>query len=789
MNVVVWARVSSREQKEGYSIDAQLRANRDRAEKNGWRVIREFVVAESAKRGAERVAFNEMYRWVRANAKREKIKAILSHKLDRVYRNMRDAVRLQELEDECGVQLAFVENQFGPGAAGALSFNVMAAVAQYYSDNLRSEVLKGMDEKVRQGWPTGLAPYGYLNVNDREQPIQPHPARSKSVIRIFELYAGGNMTLKSLADRLENEGHVFRNSQPRFNRTTLAWILNNRFYIGELRRNGQVFEGKYKRLIDRATFDACQDIMQGRNRRFASPNLPLSGGLFRCAYCGQAITGERIRRKLANGSINEHVYYRCGNDEQGPGHPKVRWKAQDLEHAVVTDLARLRIPSREIANWFRKALKPPLPISRHTSDSNGPHKRKSELAAMQDRLLNVYLTGGVDEQTFQAKSAELKSEALKVQEAIEALGDVDPTRGDAAIAVFDWSQNGAEIWRGSNSTQRRDILDSVSLNRTLSDVTLVTTKRKPFDILAEGLPSDNSRGDWIRTSDLLRFNLSYRCLNNPVANVDQSLDASGGLQVVFCRIKQHRLHPCALRSIVIIFAIVAHEQNFLRGQIQAVQEMCKELRRGLAPADFRANDNRCQASQCWHAMDKAAQASVEVRSDRLRQTMFAASGDHLGRVGFDRPRARLAEDVPKRLETRLGIGCIIEHFADDLAPALPLARFIRAPAGVAIDLLLTRERGGKSPSDFRFIKPAAVRAGNLHIKSSDRRFDVDQGAYRVVNNGSDHVPGRRRGELETQSTRRTQRIFLKFSAFYANSAFLRLCYFAAAFDLISKSRD
>ena len=67
---------------------------------------------------------------------------------------MRDAVRLQEIEETCG-QLAFVENQFGLGAAGALSFNVMAAVAQYYSDNLPSEILKGMDEKVRPGLANG----------------------------------------------------------------------------------------------------------------------------------------------------------------------------------------------------------------------------------------------------------------------------------------------------------------------------------------------------------------------------------------------------------------------------------------------------------------------------------------------------------------------------------------------------------------------------------------------------------------------------------------------------------
>jgi DNA invertase Pin-like site-specific DNA recombinase len=40
MNVVIWARVSSREQREGYSIDAQLRATRERALKQGCAVVR-----------------------------------------------------------------------------------------------------------------------------------------------------------------------------------------------------------------------------------------------------------------------------------------------------------------------------------------------------------------------------------------------------------------------------------------------------------------------------------------------------------------------------------------------------------------------------------------------------------------------------------------------------------------------------------------------------------------------------------------------------------------------------
>jgi hypothetical protein len=116
------------------------------------------------------------------------------------------------------------------------------------------------------------------------------------------------MTFRALADQLEREGHIFRDSQPRFHRTAMSYIINNRFYIGELHRNGQVFEGKYKRVIDRATFDICQDILEGKNRRRTNPQHPLAGGLFRCAHCGFSLTGERVLRKLKNGGVREHIY-------------------------------------------------------------------------------------------------------------------------------------------------------------------------------------------------------------------------------------------------------------------------------------------------------------------------------------------------------------------------------------------------------------------------------------------------------------------------------------------------
>ena len=489
MNVVMWKRVSSREQAEGYSLDAQERAIRERVQKNGWTIIKPFEFAESAKRGAERKKFNEMFAWVKANAKSQKIQAIVSHKLDRICRNLRDAVRLQDLEDNHGVKLAFVENQFGPGAAGTFSFNVMASVAQYYSDNLREEVLKGMDEKVRQGWPTGLAPFGYMNLNveTEPEPVQPHPTESKTLARLFERFATGQYTFKSLADLLKSEGHIYRPSQPRFCRSSLSRILNNRFYIGELARNGQVHQGKYRLVIDRQTFEACQDVLHGRNRRReGNPEFLYSGGLFRCAHCGFAMCGEHIRRKLRSGGIREHKYYRCANNHREASHPSLRWKEENLDQALLTELESMRMPD-DAAKWFKDTLDAIFEDAEQLNRQQKQNltKRKTELTNMQDRLLNAYLAGTVEEVVYQAKSAEFKRELERVQEALEQALQLDPEAQSCAVGVFEFSQRLPELWNGSNWNQKREILECVSLNRVLDGSSLVMTKRKPFDFLSE----------------------------------------------------------------------------------------------------------------------------------------------------------------------------------------------------------------------------------------------------------------------------------------------------------------
>jgi len=68
---------------------------------------------------------------------------------------------------------------------------------------------------------------------------------------------------------------------------------------------------------------------------------------------------------------------------------------------------------------------------------------------------------------------------------------------DIAVKAFELSQSLRAKWVTADYAAKRRILEIVCLNCTLDDVNLCATMRKPFDLLAKGLVSKDSRGDWI----------------------------------------------------------------------------------------------------------------------------------------------------------------------------------------------------------------------------------------------------------------------------------------------------
>ncbi len=232
----------------------------------------------------------------------------------------------------------------------------------------------------------------------------------------------------------------------------------------------------------------------------------LSGCVLRCGVCDYAITGERIRRELRDGQCNTHVYYRCGNNHPDPGHPKVRWREADMDAAIIKELDTCRLPTPRHSQWFRNSLVAAFDDvdAAQAQRRKTLVKRRTELANMQDRLLHGYLCGAIDEGTFQSKTTDLNGQLQEVERSLQrcgdigaACGDMHASRGDIALAAFDWSQTAPEAWQRSKIAQKRVILNSLSLNRTLSATSLYVPNRKPFSFLAERPSIQSNRGDWI----------------------------------------------------------------------------------------------------------------------------------------------------------------------------------------------------------------------------------------------------------------------------------------------------
>ena len=90
---VIYARVSSKEQqKEGFSIPAQLKLLKEYAGAQGFAVAQEYVDVETAKQTG-RTAFGEMVAYLKAHPA---VRVLLVEKTDRLYRNLRDAVTLED---------------------------------------------------------------------------------------------------------------------------------------------------------------------------------------------------------------------------------------------------------------------------------------------------------------------------------------------------------------------------------------------------------------------------------------------------------------------------------------------------------------------------------------------------------------------------------------------------------------------------------------------------------------------------------------------------------------------
>ena len=488
-----FGRVSSREQqREGYSLAVQERAIREFVAERGATLERLELVAESAKDSNARKKFHETLNY----ALKHKLDGIVFHRTDRAGRSQQDAGLIEKLAD-AGVHSYFIVERLNTETAQhEVMLHLFAALNRYQTRSMRITIKDAIAERVeRDGLFPGRASWGYKNLRDERGRAQVlvHPTRGPNLTRIFEEFANNVIAVPELRERLFALGIYFSDRSPRFSRSKLYQILNDRSYLGEIRFQGKWWPGKFPALVSQELFARVQARLGRKGRRRTSRALLFSGELLRCGYCGHAVTGEFVKGKYS--------YYRC-SQYNSPEHPRVRVTEAALDAQVRTMLESLHVSDPVIREWFVRVLRT---RSRRTQVEAQERREvlAQELAKVQrmmDELVDLRLRKEIESDTFVPKHAGLRDQVQALRAAMDSEASRQAEDGEQAVGRFELAQDLTARWVAAETATKRLLLDIVCLNLVLDGENLVPTLRRPFDLLAAGellAEEENGRGERI----------------------------------------------------------------------------------------------------------------------------------------------------------------------------------------------------------------------------------------------------------------------------------------------------
>jgi DNA invertase Pin-like site-specific DNA recombinase len=350
---VIYARVSSKEQeKEGFSIPAHLKLLKEYAAANGLAMAQEYVDVETAKQTG-RTAFGEMVAFLKAN---RAVRAMLVEKTDRLYRNLKDWVTIDELDVEMHFAKEGVVLSRESRSSEKFMHGIKVLMAKNYIDNLSEEARKGMQEKAEQGiWPT-KTPLGYRNITgpDGKKIIAIDPTLSPIVAKLFEWYARGDISLKEVARKAQTAGLLYPKTGAKVPVSTVHTILRNRLYTGWFEWNGKLIKGKHEALVPVELWERAQGVLDGRFAKKAKRGRHdfAFSGLIACHACGCAVVGEIKKER--------YTYYHCtGYADKCQGNPascRRKYVREEALEAQFTELLGCLKFDDEVLDWVRDAL-------------------------------------------------------------------------------------------------------------------------------------------------------------------------------------------------------------------------------------------------------------------------------------------------------------------------------------------------------------------------------------------------------------------------------------------------
>ena len=344
----IYTRVSTKEQVDGYSLDAQKERLLREAKHREMQVVEPIFSDEGAsgKNTTGRPQFQEMMRRIQ-NGNEDHVDYIYVFKLSRFGRNTADVLYNLQLMQDYGVNLLSVEEGIdSAGSVGKLIISVVAAVAEIERENIREQTMAGRQQKAREGkWNGGQAPYGY-RINSETGILEIDEEEAEVVRLIYDRFLHYESGANGVARWLNNNGYtkkvVKNREKPQFNAHFIKLVLDNETYAGKIvygRRKTEkiagtrneyhivkqdegtygVWDGQHEAIIDPETWQlAHQKRIETSVRKEKTHNLAhehVLSGIVKCPICGASMYGMPGRKKRKDGTFYENsldtYYYVC----------------------------------------------------------------------------------------------------------------------------------------------------------------------------------------------------------------------------------------------------------------------------------------------------------------------------------------------------------------------------------------------------------------------------------------------------------------------------------------------
>lgn len=429
---VIYIRVSSKGQvdtdhdPEGLSLPGQREACFRKAEQLGADVVEEYVDAgETATSADSREQFRAMLDRVKTA---RDVDYVIVYKINRFARNRRDDANALFDIRSGGATLVSASENIDDTPVGTLVHGILATIAEYESANDSVEIKRCLLRKVEQGGTNGPAPLGYRNVVEdlpgrRVNSVALDPERAPLIQWAWEEFATGEWTIASMLDALTAKGLTTRptpKKEPRpLSLSVLQRLLRNPYYYGVVRWKGAIYPGRHEPLIDRATFDKVQAILDGhRNGEKRRTHDHYLKSTLYCGHCGSRLCVMNARSK----SGRYYLYFFCVGRHQGRTDCTKRYvQADELEDAVADEYRTIRL-SDDQAEGLKQELKDELGRQRQDTETERrtQERRLARLERKRRKLLDAYYEDAIPADLFKEEQKKIGDEEAQAQRRLEA---------------------------------------------------------------------------------------------------------------------------------------------------------------------------------------------------------------------------------------------------------------------------------------------------------------------------------------------------------------------------------